>query len=32
VEYFAVMKDDTGFHIYFETRMRDSEYEPLGNN
>ncbi|MBQ1853165.1 MAG: hypothetical protein II134_04965 [Lachnospiraceae bacterium] len=32
VEYFAVMKDEAGFHIYFETRMRDSEFEPLGNN
>ena len=32
VEYFAVMKDEAGFHIYFETRMRDEEFEPLGNN
>ena len=29
VEYFAVMKDASGFHIYFETKMRDAEFEPL---
>ncbi len=28
-EYFAVMQDESGVHLYFEAKMRDSEFEPL---